>query len=189
MTKAEIRTLFKAKRAQLSPYDVTKISAQVQALVLDYFSFSSKYVSIFLPIEQQKEISTYGLLEDIILKGGHPILSKANFKDHSLTLYHYEHPSQLEISSFGIPEPKHGRTILASKLDYVFVPLLGLNSEGQRVGYGKGFYDRLLKQCKPDCIFIGLHLFDEFSEISDLNPNDIPLHLCFTPGGVYDFRK
>ncbi len=189
MTKAEIRTLFKAKRAQLSPYEITKISAQVQALVLDYFSFSSKYVSIFLPIEQQKEISTYGLLEDIILKGGHPILSKANFKDHSLTLYHYEHPSQLEISSFGIPEPKHGRTILASKLDYVFVPLLGLNSEGQRVGYGKGFYDRLLKQCKPDCIFIGLHLFDEFSEISDLNPNDIPLHLCFTPGGVYDFRK
>lgn len=189
MTKAEIRTLFKAKRAQLSPYDITKISAQVQALVLDYFSFSSKYVSIFLPIEQQKEISTYGLLEDIILKGGHPILSKANFKDHSLTLYHYEHPSQLEISSFGIPEPKHGRTILASKLDYVFVPLLGLNSEGQRVGYGKGFYDRLLKQCKPDCIFIGLHLFDEFTEISDLNPNDIPLHLCFTPGGVYDFRK
>ena len=189
MTKAEIRTLFKAKRAQLSPYDITKISAQVQALVLDYFSFSSKYVSIFLPIEQQKEISTYGLLEDIILKGGHPILSKANFKDHSLTLYHYEHPSQLEISSFGIPEPKHGRTILASKLDYVFVPLLGLNSEGQRVGYGKGFYDRLLNQCKPDCIFIGLHLFDEFSEISDLNPNDIPLHLCFTPGGVYDFRK
>jgi 5-formyltetrahydrofolate cyclo-ligase len=189
MTKAEIRTLFKAKRAQLSPYDITKISAQVQALVLDYFSFSSKYVSIFLPIEQQKEISTYGLLEDIILKGGHPILSKANFKDHSLTLYHYEHPSQLEISSFGIPEPKHGRTILASKLDYVFVPLLGLNSEGQRVGYGKGFYDRLLKQCKPDCIFIGLHLFDEFSEISDLNANDIPLHLCFTPGGVYDFRK
>lgn len=189
MTKAEIRTLFKAKRAQLSPYDITKISAQVQALVLDYFSFSSKYVSIFLPIEQQKEISTYGLLEDIILKGGHPILSKANFKDHSLNLYHYEHPSQLEISSFGIPEPKHGRTILASKLDYVFVPLLGLNSEGQRVGYGKGFYDRLLKQCKPDCIFIGLHLFDEFTEISDLNPNDIPLHLCFTPGGVYDFRK
>lgn len=189
MTKAEIRTLFKAKRAQLSPYDITKISAQVQALVLDSFSFSSKYVSIFLPIEQQKEISTYGLLEDIILKGGHPILSKANFKDHSLTLYHYEHPSQLEISSFGIPEPKHGRTILASKLDYVFVPLLGLNSEGQRVGYGKGFYDRLLKQCKPDCIFIGLHLFDEFTEISDLNPNDIPLHLCFTPGGVYDFRK
>lgn len=189
MTKAEIRTLFKAKRAQLSPYDINKISAQVQALVLDYFSFSSKYVSIFLPIEQQKEISTYGLLEDIILKGGHPILSKANFKDHSLTLYHYEHPSQLEISSFGIPEPKHGRTILASKLDYVFVPLLGLNSEGQRVGYGKGFYDRLLKQCKPDCIFIGLHLFDEFTEISDLNVNDIPLHLCFTPGGVYDFRK
>jgi 5-formyltetrahydrofolate cyclo-ligase len=95
----------------------------------------------------------------------------------------------LEVSSFGIPEPKYGRTILASKLDYVIVPLLAVSSEGQRVGYGKGFYDRLLKQCKPDCIFIGIHLFDEFVEITDLNKDDIPLHLCFTPGGMYDFRK
>ena len=189
MTKAEIRQLFKAKRAQLSPYDISKISAQVQALVLDSFSFSSKFISIYLPIEQQREISTYGLLEDIILKGGHPVLSKANFNDHSLTLYHYEHPSQLEISAYGIPEPKYGRTLLANKLDFVFVPLLALNSEGQRVGYGKGFYDRLLKQCKPECIFIGLHLFDEFVSISDLNAEDIPLHICFTPGGIYDFRK
>jgi 5-formyltetrahydrofolate cyclo-ligase len=189
MTKADIRQLYKGKRAQLSPYDLTKISAQIKGFVLDYFSFSSKYVSIFLPIEQQKEISTYGILEDILLKGGHPVLSKANFTDHSLTLYHYEHPSQLEISAYGIPEPKHGRTILASKLDYVFVPLLGVDSNGQRVGYGKGFYDRLLKQCKPECLFIGLHLFDEFVSISDLHEADIPLHLCFTPGGVYDFRK
>jgi len=189
MTKAEIRKLYKEKRAQLSPYALSKISAQVQALVLNSISFSSKYVSIFLPIEQQKEISTYGLLEDIMLKGGHPVLSKANFSDHSLSLYHYEHPSQLEVSSFGIPEPKYGRTILASKLDYVIVPLLALSSEGQRVGYGKGFYDRLLKQCKPDCIFIGIHLFDEFVEITDLKKDDIPLHLCFTPSGMYDFRK
>lgn len=189
MTKAEIREHYKAKRAQLSPYDLSKISSQVQALVLDYCSFSSKYVSLFLPIEQQKEISTYGLLEDIILRGGHPVLSKANFNDSSLTLYHYEHPSQLEVSSFGIPEPKYGRTLLASKLDYVFVPLLGVNSNGHRVGYGKGFYDRLLKQCKPECLFIGLHLFDEFIAISDIQSKDVPLHLCFTPGGIYDFRK
>ncbi len=189
MLKAEIRKHYKAKRAQLSPYDLTKISAQVHALVLDSIPFTSKYVCIFLPIERQNEISTYGLLEDIILKGGHPILSKANFTDHTLALFHYEHTSQLEINSFGIPEPKHGRTILAQKLDYVFVPLLGLNSDGHRVGYGKGFYDRLLKQCKPDCLFIGLHLFDEFIPIDDLNPDDMPLHLCFTPGGVYDFRK
>jgi len=189
MTKAEIRKHYKAKRAQLTPFELSKISAQVQALVLDTFQFPSKFVSLFLPIESQKEISTYGLLEDILLKGGHPILSKSDFQDHSLTLYHYEEPRQLEISSFGIPEPRFGRTLLPAKLDYVFVPLLAVDSNGHRVGYGKGFYDRLLKQCKPDCLFIGLHLFDEFIEISDVGPHDIPLHLCFTPGGIYDFRK
>jgi len=59
MTKAEIRTHYKAKRAQLSPFDITKISAQVQALVLDALPFSSKYVSLFLPIERQKKILLY----------------------------------------------------------------------------------------------------------------------------------
>ena len=79
MTKAEIRKHYKAKRAQLTPFELSKISAQVQALVLDTFQFPSKFVSLFLPIESQKEISTYGLLEDILLKGGHPILSKSDF--------------------------------------------------------------------------------------------------------------
>ena len=187
MLKAEIRKHYKAKRAQLSPYDLTKISAQVHALVLDSIPFTSKYVSIFLPIERQNEISTYGLLEDIILKGGHPILSKANFTDYTLALFHYEHTSQLEINSFGIPEPKHGRTILAQKLDYVFVPLLGLNSDGHRVGYGKGFYDQFLSECQPETIKIGLSFFEAENTITDVFEKDVRLDFCITPKKCYRF--
>ena len=155
---------------------------------MDSFSFKGKYISLYLPIEKQHEINTYGLLEDITLQGGHVVLSKSNFADHTLSLFLYEGSNQLELSSFGIPEPKLGRIIPEEKLDLVFVPLLALNQNGHRVGYGKGFYDRLLSKCKKDCLFIGLNLFDEFIEISDLHQNDIPLHICFTPKGKYDFR-
>ncbi|MEN9699480.1 MAG: hypothetical protein RLZZ301_678 [Bacteroidota bacterium] len=188
MQKAAIRQHYKAKRGQLSPYELSRISSQVCGLVMDSFSFHAKNISLFLPIEKQHEINTYGLLEELMLQGAHTVLSKANFQDHSLELFFYQEPAQLELSAYGIPEPKYGKTCAANKLDFVFVPLLAIDNKGHRVGYGKGFYDRLLRHCKAECQFIGLHLFDEFVEIDDLHPNDIALHQCFTPNGIYDFR-
>jgi len=165
-----------------------RISSQVQALVGDSFSFKDKYISLFLPIDSQHEINTYGLLEEILRQGGHPVVSKANFSDLSMNLVLYESSSQIMLSEHGIPEPTRGTEIHAEQLDIVFVPLLGLNSDGFRVGYGKGFYDRLLKRCKPDCLFIGLHHFDEFIQVDDIHPNDMALHMCITPSRKYDFR-
>ena len=188
MLKSEIRSFYKQKRSGLSPNDIERISSQVQALVRDSFSFKDKYVNLFLPIERQKEFNTFGLLEDIIHQGGNPVVATSNFSDLSMRLYLYEGESQLTLNSFGIPEPTTGKEIQAALLDFVFVPLLGLNDKGLRVGYGKGFYDRLLARCKPECVFIGLHLFDEFMPIDDIDPNDIAVHMCITPKRIYDFR-
>jgi 5-formyltetrahydrofolate cyclo-ligase len=188
MLKSEIRSFYKQKRSGLSPNEIERISSQVQVLVGDSFSFKGKYISLFLPIERQHEINTYGLLEEIIRQGGFPVVSKAHFSDLSMNLFLYESSSQLTLSDYGIPEPIGGIEISAKKLDIVFVPLLALDKKGFRVGYGKGFYDRLLDSCKQGCLFIGLHLFDEFTPIDDIDQNDIALHMCFTPKGKYDFR-
>ena len=57
------------------------------------------------------------------------------------------------------------------------------------VGYGKGFYDRFLKQCKKDVVKIGLSLFEAEEEIEDVFENDIPLDYCITPNKIYEFSK
>lgn len=188
MLKSEIRFLYKEKRSGLSPKDIKRISAQVQALVRDSFSFKGKYVSLFLPIERQNELNTYGILEDILQEGGLPVVAKSNFSDLTMQSFLYESASQLKLNHFGIPEPINGIEIQATQLDFVFVPLLAIDDKGHRIGYGKGFYDRLLASCKPECLFIGLHLFDEFISIEDLHPNDIALHMCITSNAKYDFR-
>lgn len=188
MLKSEIRSFYKEKRSGLSPNELERISSQVIALVRDSFSFKDKYVSLFLPIERQKEINTYRLLENILQQGGYPVVAKSDFSDLSMNLFLYESANQLKLNDYGIPEPTSGTEIQAEQLDVVFVPLLGLDDKGFRVGYGKGFYDRLLSRCKPDCVFIGLHLFDEFMNVDDLHQNDIALHMCFTPIKKYDFR-
>lgn len=189
MLKSEIRALFKEKRKGLSYLELNRKSQQITNLILNQFQFKNKEVSIFLPIEKQKEFDAYPLLEELIIQEANPIISKSNFEDSSLTLYRYESVSQLEVNAFGIPEPKYGEIVSESLLDVVFVPLLAVDKMGNRVGYGKGFYDKLLAKCSPTCLFIGISLFDEFVEIDDLNPFDIPLKCCFTPEFYYEFRQ
>jgi 5-formyltetrahydrofolate cyclo-ligase len=188
MLKAEIRKTIKDRRKFVAPFELNKISEACTKIVLERFDFQGKIVSVFLPIEKQKEINTYELMEEIVSRGGTIALSKSDFNNHTLVHYKYEKTSQLEVNSFGIPEPKFGEEIPEVKLDFVFVPLLAINNRGHRVGYGKGFYDKLLAKCKPTCVFIGLNIFDEFVVIDDINSLDIAIHYCITPGGFYDFR-
>jgi len=187
MLKSEIRALFKEKRKGLSLLELNSKSQQITNLIRNQIDFKNKEVSIFLPIEKQKEFDSYPLLEELIDQGAKPIVSKSSFEDYSLTLYRYENVSQLEINPFGIPEPKYGEIIPESLLNIVFVPLLAIDIKGNRVGYGKGFYDKLLAKCSTECLFIGISLFDEFVEIDDINPFDIPLHCCFTPELYHEF--
>jgi 5-formyltetrahydrofolate cyclo-ligase len=54
----------------------------------------------------------------------------------------------------------------------VFVPLLAFDKKGNRVGYGKGFYDAFLSKCKPETIKIGLSFFEAEETIDDVFEND-----------------
>ena len=69
-----------------------------------------------------------------------------------------------------------------------YFPLLAFDEQGHRVGYGKGFYDKLLSKCKPDCKRIGLSLLEPTSKIDDINPHDGILHACITPSKTWDFE-
>lgn len=186
MTKSELRSLFKQKRLELSASELEHLSERICRLLFSHFQLEGKVCSLFLPIERQKEINTYLILEKGISIGTQILLPRCenNFKlKHIL----FEHHRQLKTNVLGIPEPQNGKQIPTKKIDVVFVPLLAIDKQGHRVGYGKGYYDRFLKKCRPDCIFIGLHLFEEFPVISDLEKTDIPLHYCITPESVHRF--
>ena len=75
-------------------------------------------------------------------------------------------------NKWGIPEPRDGKVISASSIDIVIVPLLYADEEGNRVGYGKGFYDRFLSECKNDIQKIGVNFFAPKDEISDIESTD-----------------
>ena len=95
--------------------------------------------------------------------------------------------TRVGLNQWGIPEPIDGIPIADEKIDVVFVPLLAYDIFGNRVGYGKGFYDHFLHSCKPEVIKIGLSFFEPEQQIDGIFSGDIALDYCITPKKVYDF--
>ena len=69
----------------------------------------------------------------------------------------------------------------------VLIALFAFDDKGNRIGYGKGMYDRFLSKCPGNTIKIGLSFFDSVDEISDVNEFDVPLDYAITPSKVYRF--
>lgn len=188
MTKAELRKKYLAKREQLAPGQLQQFSEQICDLVFTHFQLEDKYVSLFLPIERQHEINTYRIWEKAVEFGAKVAVPRSNFETMDMKHILFESEDQLELSHWGIPEPKKGKVVAADRFDFVFVPLLTADKKGHRVGYGKGFYDKFLRKCAPNCQFIGLHLFDFENKIDDVHPGDVRLDACITPKGLHRFE-
>ena len=92
----------------------------------------------------------------------------------------------LNTNAWGIPEPQGGIEIDPQQLDVIFIPLLAFDIKGNRLGYGKGFYDRFLSNCKPQALKIGLSLFEAESSIPQ-EKTDVMLTHCVTPDKTYTF--
>jgi 5-formyltetrahydrofolate cyclo-ligase len=95
--------------------------------------------------------------------------------------------TRIKKNAYNIPEPVDGIEVPSHKIDVVFVPLLAFDKKGHRVGYGKGFYDKFLSECKPDVIKIGLSFFDPEELITDVFEGDVKLDYCVTPNEVHSF--
>ena len=85
------------------------------------------------------------------------------------------------------PDPQTSKRIEPWQINVVLVPLLAFDQRGFRVGYGGGYYDRFLKECRDDVVKIGLSFFGPVEAITDTDLYDIPLNSCITPDQVYRF--
>jgi 5-formyltetrahydrofolate cyclo-ligase len=127
------------------------------------------------------------------VKARHPSVQvsvpRINNQNSSLDNFFLESSAQLQPNIWGIPEPKEGKPTPTDQIDVVLVPLLAFDVKGNRVGYGRGFYDKFLATLKESCLKIGLSFFPPVSNISNLHPMDLPLDAAITPTEVFKFRN
>jgi 5-formyltetrahydrofolate cyclo-ligase len=187
MNKTELRKLYKERRRALDSDTVEELSLNIANRLLEMEIWHYSYYHIFLSIQHQKEVQTEYILNILSGKDKHIVVSKSDLIDYSLSHYLLTDATKLSLNRLGIPEPEGGIPIDAKLLDVVFVPLLAYDAEGNRIGYGKGFYDRFLKTCRPDCLKIGLSFFKAETGRLPNSETDVPLDFCVSPKRLYQF--
>ncbi len=187
--KSELRKVYREKRRSLTPDQVEQLNTQL----LHCFSTLSfegiSTVHLYFPIPGKVEPDS--LLLAAYLREQYPsirlVLPQMNALNHSLESIWWEADTPLTMNSWGITEPSGGVVIPPTAIDLVLVPLLAYDKQGNRVGYGKGFYDRFLETCRPDVKKCGVSFFGPEDRIDDCGTHDIGLDLCVSSLGVCRF--
>ncbi len=188
MNKKDLRKKYKTLRQLLSDDEIEDKSLAIANRLLSLDVWEAIYFHLFLTIEEQKEIETEFILQILAGKDKEIVVAKSNFETLEMTNYLLTDNTKFQKNDYNIYEPVDGIEVPTTKIDVVFVPLLAYDTKGNRVGYGKGFYDNFLSKCREDVIKIGLSFFESDEAIDDVFETDIRLDYCVTPMTVYNFQ-
>lgn len=190
MTKAEYRAIYKNKRMQLSDEIRFTFDKNIYNQLLAIDLSAVQFLHIYIAIHKFKEPDTLSFIS--YLRKNYPkinlVTSISDFQNHSMINYIWDVHLILKENKWGILEPQGGTIIDEGKIDMVLIPLLVADVDGNRVGYGKGFYDRFLTKCKPKVTKIGISYFEPVDRIEDLGDWDVPLDLLITPSRSIYFK-
>lgn len=186
LKKSQLRKSSLIKRNNLSQSKVEAESLKIANRCLGLPIWDGFFYHLYLSIPDKKEVDTSFLLTVLQGKDKNIVLPKVSSKS-ALSHILLTDTTELKMSALGIPEPISGLEIKPSLLDVIFVPLLCFDLRGHRIGYGGGYYDRFLFECRPDAKKIGLSFFGPGATITDIEQTDIPLDGCVTPEAYYAF--
>ena len=193
-SKTALRRAALTHRQALPPAEIARRSQLLCDQLFQHFPVAEwRRLHVFLPLARFNEPDTWRIIhrvwaETLAVRLAVPVMQPDN---SSLKHYELTPATPLHAGRWGITEPQAtaATEVPPAAFNAVLVPLLAVDGAGHRVGYGGGFYDRFLAQCRPDTQLIGLSVLDEapIKSIADVLPTDVPLTAYLTPGGVWRF--
>ncbi len=146
--KSILRKVYLEKRKNLTQQEFDTRNEKILNLIKKEFVFKPKgYTHIFLPIEEFREVNTRPIIEFLKAQNQQVVLSKSKLKTNDMQHFLMDENTKLVENKWGIIEPESGIEVAERMLNIVFVPLLVFDKKGNRIGYGKGYYDKFLSKC------------------------------------------
>ena len=182
MEKIEIRHKIKAMKSMLLETEKNEAAEKAFARLEETAAFILAE-KILMYHSLPDELSTRAFLKKwCMLKKFY--LPRVNGVDLDILPYD---ETRLELGSFHIEEPTGSETVDADEIELVVVPAVAYDRKGNRLGRGKGFYDRLLKSSRATKIGIAYD-FQIVEEIP-VEDHDVPVDLVITPGECLVLRE
>lgn len=188
LSKSELRRVYLGKRKSLSEDEIEGQSLKITENIINYFGWEKiENIHIFLPIKHKKEVNTEYLIKFFLDNGKNVFVPKIIDDDiYSLALMPN---TTLEKNTWGVLEPQGEDCSEVKKFDLVITPLLYCDNQGNRIGYGKGFYDRFFAQINRDALKVGVNFFPPNEGVIDVFSMDIPLDYLVTSEEVLSFKS
>jgi 5-formyltetrahydrofolate cyclo-ligase len=190
VTKSELRKEYLEKQKAFSAEERTARSRRIAEQFFKNVDLGGALtIHCFIPIEKFNEIDTMPIFERLWREFPRiqTVVPRVDPESGEMRSLKFASETELVKNAWEIYEPAHHESVEPGEIDMVLVPLLCIDSQGHRVGYGKGFYDRFLSKCSGGCFKIGLSYFAPVDAIEDVHPGDVSLDLCVTLEGVSVF--
>ena len=187
LSKIEAREKYRNLRKQLTEPEILEMSVEIANNLLKFKIWELKTFHLFMTINEKKEVDTKPIFDLLIGKGKEIVIPKININTNTLDSYIFDEKTVFKISNLRIPEPKDG-IVFNGKIDVVIMPLLAYDLDGNRIGYGKGFYDNFISNLKSPPLKIGISYFSPEKSL-ECNNHDINLDYCITPNKIFSFSE
>jgi len=180
--KEKLRKEIKNKRRKQSKEGNRKKSKEIKERLFQFKEFKDSKTVLFY-ISYNGEVFTHDMILESFYKKN-IIVPVSNPADHSLTLSHIKSWEELSIGSYGILEPRveKRRKTDIKDIDLIIIPGVAFDRSGNRLGHGKGYYDKLLKKTKVTTI--GLCFEFQLLEKIPMEVHDESVDIIITEKGI-----
>jgi 5-formyltetrahydrofolate cyclo-ligase len=193
--KALLRKLILEKRRALSDHERRERSRNIQKRFLGLKEFKRGQVIHFF-LSFRGEVITDGIVKQALALGKRVVVPVVSREKEGLIFSELSrYPEEVEPSTLGIPEPKKEfiRKVDVSIIDLFVLPGVAFDIQGNRLGYGAGYYDRILGRTPQAHVsgevpLIGLAFEFQVVDCIPSSAHDVRVHKIVTEERVIECR-
>lgn len=183
--KKRLRKKYQAVRKQLTDDQVINKSRSIAQKITSLSAFKqAATIHSYIALKKKREVLTRDIIEHCFEADKTVVVPKMK-KRGELSHHTIQHFGELTPNRWGVPEPPDDDEFSIESLSIILVPMVSGDHLKNRLGYGKGYYDRFLS--KTDAVKIGLLYDDTLSDIIlPTDHFDVQLDLLVTESGIVE---
>ena len=185
--KEELRRKLLKERQRIKKETLRKISDTIFHRITQLNVFANaNVVHTYLAIEPNKEVDTWNIIDICHELGKEVVVPVMQTSTNTLSHYRIDPDSTtFEKNKIGIIEPKNGEFVKNPAFDLILVPMIGGDWGCNRLGYGKGYYDRFLEH-QNDVYTLGV--MPDLCKVSEIpvEDHDVPLSGIVTESELWE---
>lgn len=189
LDKKTIRKDILNKRDSIKPEIRHKKDSMIMHRVISLPDFEEAKTILYFA-SFRSEVATLPHIEEALKGGKRIVLPKVHNKDKRLKLYEILDTGDIKPGFMGIPEPKvmPERQRDINDVDLVIMPGVAFDQDGNRLGYGAGYYDKLLAGLKKDIPLIGIAYEEQIVDTLPSEGHDVKVNKIVTDKRIIEVK-